>query len=108
MQAGQRLEIPLVAGDPLQDREQRHRQLIAQSFVANEVACDGRVSQELGVAEGIGDAVCRERILEVPGISDERPPGTVRLAELPAHTRPAAYRAGCPSRMKCPHEARIE
>ena len=48
-----------------------------------------------------------ERVLEVAGVPDERPPRTVGLAELPA--RPAScVRAGRASAAKGLHELGVE
>src|SRR4029079_8636403 len=44
--------------------------------------CRGEPRREqLGIAERIADALCRDRILRVAGISDERPSRTEWLAE---------------------------
>ncbi len=40
-------------------------------------------TQELGVAEGVGEAVGGDRVLDVAGVADQRPPGPGRSAEEP-------------------------
>ena len=41
-----------------------------------------RVGEEFGVAEGVGDPVGGERVLEITGVADERPARPVGLLEI--------------------------
>jgi hypothetical protein len=53
-----------------------------------------RASQEFGVAEGVADAECQDRILVVPGVTYERPPGAERPAKIIGQTARAAEAFG--------------
>ena len=65
-------------------------------------AWSSAVAQQFGVAEGVGNALGGDRVLVVAGIADERPAGTVRLAEEIRHRRAGkrrlAFRAAHPFR----------
>ncbi|MGH9231551.1 MAG: hypothetical protein ACRD07_22965, partial [Acidimicrobiales bacterium] len=49
-----------------------------------------RSGEELGVAEGVGYAVCGERVAVVARVADERPSVAERLAHVTRDTREAA------------------
>ena len=53
-------------------------------------AVEEGAGHELGVAQRVGDAVGAERILEVPGVSDQCPARSPRLPQVSGHAREAA------------------
>jgi hypothetical protein len=78
--------------DLVDDPEQRQRQAVSPVSVGGERAGLGRSARErvckkVGVAQRVGDAVGTERVLEVAGITDERPTRAERLAEITLQPR---------------------
>ena len=56
------------------------RSRVASYSARQRVAGDHGPRQQLGVSEGVGDAVGADRILEAAGVADQCPAGTVRAA----------------------------
>ena len=50
---------------------------------------EDRVGEQLGVAQPVGHAVRGDRVLEVAGVTDQRPAGSPRLADVTGDAGPA-------------------
>src|SRR4051794_16657969 len=74
------VERPVERSDRVRSREKRQRQRVAGGRVVCQVATQGGVCQQLRVAQGIGNTVGSQRVLEVASIADQRP---ARTASLP-------------------------
>src|SRR4051812_18987483 len=75
-------KVPLEGCDGVRYVEVAHRKIVAGTLVSGERrlrAGEHRLREELSVDQRIGDSVSRQRIFEVAGITDERPPRAVRL-----------------------------
>src|SRR6516165_6227349 len=65
--------------------EQAQRQLVAFGLIAADgIGTSGRdrAGQDLGVTQGVGDAVGGDRVLEVAGVTDQGPSRTRRVTEV--------------------------
>src|SRR6478609_3100086 len=84
MQGLDLIEIPPERGDRLCSVEQRLRQQVALALIGLERSSiqDG-AGEQFRVPECVGYSVSGQRVLEVSGIADQRPTGTVRLPEMP-------------------------
>ncbi len=68
------------------DLEQTARPLVAAALIVDQRrprAFDDRVGEKLGISKRIRNAVGGQRILEIPGVADERPAATPALTEIP-------------------------
>ena len=77
MQCLDLVEAPLEGSDAVRDLEQAARLLVAGELVLRErllASADDGPRQELGVAQGIGDAVGRDRVAKETGVADQGPP----------------------------------
>ena len=77
--------------------EQAQRQLVAFGLVAADgVGTSGRdrAGQDLGVTQGVGDAMGGDRVLEVAGVTDQGPSRTRRVTELTGQAGEHSRRAG--------------
>ena len=77
-------EVPLEGCDGIGHFEVSDRQLVASTLIAGERglrACGRRLREQFRVDERVGDAVGRQRILEVTGIAHECPAGSERLSK---------------------------
>lgn len=96
MQGLDLIEIPPERGDCLRHVEQRLRQRIALVLIGLECtrpSIEDRAGQQLRVPECVGYSVSGQRVLEVTGIADQRPTGTVRLPEMPGDADEATQAA---------------
>ena len=94
--------VPLLAGDAVDDVEQRDAEPVARRLVVLERVVERRrvvaepvddgAGEQLGVAERVGEPVRADRVLEVAGVADERPAGTVGTADV----------AGWPPQVRAP------
>src|SRR6478752_10056036 len=84
MQGLDLIEIPPERGDRLGVVEQWLRQDLALALICIERSSiqDG-AGEQFRVPECVGYSVSGQRVLEVSGIADQRPTGTVRLPEMP-------------------------
>src|SRR6476660_3993929 len=84
MQGLDLVEIPPERGDRLGVVEQWLRQDVALALIGLErSSIQDRASEQVSVPECVGYSVSGQRVLEVSGIADQRPTGTVRLPEMP-------------------------
>src|SRR5690606_11192215 len=91
------LELGVVPGerrDSVGDLEQRLTQAIALALVAPKLAgvLRDRAREDLGVAQGVTDAMRRAGIFEVARVADQRPTGTGALADEAAVPTEGAVR----------------
>jgi DNA-binding CsgD family transcriptional regulator len=105
-QLGDLVVGPTVAGDHVDDVPQLARELVAPPLVAAQRGplvggpgehVDEGASEELGVAQGVGDAVGADRVLPVTGIADQRPavtPGAPDVSGLAAERAELTRRLG--------------
>src|ERR1700746_2642641 len=87
MQGLDLIEIPPARGDRLRIVEQRLRQDVALALIDLErSSIQDRASEQFRVPECVSYSVSSQRVLEVSGIADERPTGSMRLPEMPGDT----------------------
>ena len=94
--------VPLLAGDAVSDVEQVDADTVPRLLVGGErverravaPAREHRPREQFRIAHGIGQAVGADRILEVPGVADERP---TRLRTTVACSRRGRSTCACPS-----------
>ena len=83
MQGLDLIEIPSERGDRLRIVEQRLRQYVAFALIGLErSSIQDRAGEQVSVPKCVGYAVSGQRVLEVSGIANQRPTGTVRLPEV--------------------------
>ena len=91
------LSGPVEGGDAPGHAEQAQRKLVAFGLVTAHgigPSGSGHAGQDLGVTQGVGDAVGGDRVLEVAGVTDQGPPGTRRLTEVTSQAGEDPRRAG--------------
>src|SRR6478736_9984459 len=94
MQGFDLIEIPPERSDRLCIVEQRFRQDVALALICIErSSVQNRAGEQFRVPECVGYSVSGQRILEVSGIADQRPTGTVRLPEMPGDAGEATQAA---------------
>src|SRR5258707_6002939 len=94
MQGLDPIEIPPERGDRLRIAEQRLRQDVALALIGLEPSSiQDRAGEQFRVPECVGYSVSGQRVLEVSGIADQRPTGTVRLPEMPGDAGEATQAA---------------
>ena len=94
-QRADRAQRPFERGDAIGDLEQAGRPRVAAPLVFGKRrrrAVDDRLGQQLGIAKRVGDAVGRQRILEVSRVADERPSLAPALTEVPGAAGEAGQR----------------
>src|SRR6476620_8167269 len=90
------IKVPPERSDCLRHVEQWLRQRIALVLIGLERArssIEDRAGQQLRVPQCVGYSVSGQRVLEVSGIADQRPTGTVRLPEMPGDAGEATQAA---------------
>lgn len=94
MQGLDLIEIPPERGDRLRIVEQRLRQDVALALIGlKRSSIQDRAGEQFRVPECVGYSVSGQRVLEVSGIADQRPTGTVRLPEMPGDASEAMQAA---------------
>ncbi len=94
MQGLDPIEIPPERGDRLRIAEQRLRQDVALALIGLEPSSiQDRAGEQFRVPECVAYSVSGQRVLEVSGIADQRPTGTVRLPEMPGDAGEATQAA---------------
>src|SRR6476660_529894 len=94
MQGLDLVEIPPERGDRLGVVEQWLRQDVALALIGLErSSIQDRAGEQFRVPECVGYSVSGQRVLEVSGIADQRPTGTVRLPEMPGEAGEATQAA---------------
>src|SRR5258706_15288780 len=94
MQGLDPIEIPPERGDRLRIAEQPLRQDVALALIGLEAFyIQDRAGEQFRVPECVGYSVSGQRVLEVSGIADQRPTGTVRLPEMPGDAGEATQAA---------------
>src|SRR6476620_2438033 len=94
MQGLDLIEIPPERGDRLGVVEQWLRQDVALALICLErSSIQDRAGEQFRVPECVGYSVSGQRVLEVSGIADQRPTGTVRLPEMPGDAGEATQAA---------------
>ena len=106
-QRGDLVVVPLLAGDAVDDVEQRDAEPVADGLVVPERVVQRRLvaepvddgtGEEVGVAERVGEPVSADRIVAVAGVADECPSGAGAAPHVARIAAPGSSARGADAR----------
>jgi hypothetical protein len=87
--------VPAKRRDFVGDRKKRHREIVSNYLVFGErsvATAHHRSCEQLSIPQGIRDAVRRDRILEIPGVTHQGPSRAPRRPKDPVVTGESVVR----------------